>query len=469
MLLENVFPPAASRNIRSAMIMGAVALVAGLTFSSALAAADKVTLEEPVDDIRVYGVGMRVDVHGKVQTQGPGNKTVDLPLNVTASLSYRERRMLGLGAGAEALRGVREYEQAQVDIEIAEEKTSTRLPDALKLVVAQGKSSGLDLYSLGGILSPQELELITPPCDSLGFIALLPPASVDIGEEWTPPVWVPQFLARLEATTLAEMKCKLVSVKDGAAEIRFTGQAKGAVQGTPSEVTLSGSIDYDIKQQCITSAELTQTEKRAVGAVTPGLDVSARLRILRKPAQVPGRVNDPRVVDLALNAPPESALHLRFESPWNLSLLHSRDWHLFQQTPQVAIFRLLDQGLFVAQCNLSPIPSAKPGERTSPETFQSDIRQSLGANLKVLGAGETIPSKEGYSTYRITAQGAIGDRPLTWIYYLLADPSGRQASVLFSVDTPLVEKLADRDRQLVNSLQFGPPKTTSLLSPGTAR
>ncbi len=433
------------------------------------AAAEKYTLDEPVDDTRVYGVGMRVDVSGKVLTRGEDNKPQELPLTVSATLSYRERRLLGLGPAAESFRAVRQYEQAAVDIEVAEEQTTAQLPEPLKLMVTQGRSSGLELYSLGGLLSPQELELVTPPCDSLGFIALLPPASVEVGEEWTPPVWVAQFLARLEATTASELKCRLTSVNESAAEISFQGKAKGAVQGTAAEVQFSGSIDFDLKLNCITAAELKQTEKREVGAVTPGLDVAAKLRVIRKPAQVPGRVVEPKVVDIAISAPPESALQLRFESPWNLGLLHSRDWHLFQQTEQVAIFRLLDQGLFVAQCNVSPIPSAKPGEHTSEKIFQSDIQQSLGTRLKVLGTGEKLSSAEGYYVYRVTAEGEIGERKLTWIYYLIADPAGRQASVMFAVDTPLVEKLGRRDREFVQTLRFGAPRTTSLLSAPPAR
>lgn len=439
-------------------------LVPVMLANFAWAQGEKYTLEEPVDDNRVYGIGMRMDVHGKVQTRGEMNKLVDLPLSVTAALSYRERRLLGLGAAAESYRSIRDYEQAQVDLEIGGEKSSLNVPDTLKLVVAQGSASGLELYSLAGQLSAQEVELLTPPCDSLGFIALLPPASVAVGETWDPPAWVAQFLARLEATTTTELKCKLSAVKDGAATITFLGSVKGAVQGTPSEVKFSGSLDYDLNLKCITNAALQQTERRDVGAVSPGLDVTARLRVLRKPAQVPGRVASEAVMHAAVTPPPEAALLLRFESPWTLSLLHHRDWHLFQQTEEVAIFRLLDQGLFVAQCNLSPIPSRKPGEHTTPEEFQRDIQQSLGQRLNVLGVGTVEPSQDGYYIYRIPAEGTIGERKLTWIYYLVADPTGRQASVLFAADTPLIEKLGTRDREFVRSIRFGAPRTTSLLS-----
>ncbi len=432
-------------------------------------AADPVPLDEPTDDARIYGVGMRVEVHGKVKTRGADNNDLELPLNVTATISYRERRLLGLGAGAENIRALREYEQAAVDIDIAEEKSTVKLPDPLKLMVTQGRNNGLETYSLGGLLSPQELELVTPPCDSVGFVALLPTKPVVVGDEWKPSPWVAQFLARLDATTASELTCRCVAIEGDVAKLSFRGNAKGAVQGTLSEVAFEGTVDFDLAQHCIVAASLTQTEKREVGAVSPGLDVAATVRILRKPAKLPGRLNDRQVLDVGGGLPPDGALLLRFESPWNLGLLHGRDWHLFQQTDQVAIFRLLDQGLFVAQCNLSPIPSAKPGEHTSEAVFKNDIQQSLGTKLKVLGAGETIPTTNGQYVYRITAEGAIADRPITWIYYLVADPSGRQASVLFAIDTPLLSKLGTRDRDFVAALTFGAPRTTSLLAPAASR
>jgi hypothetical protein len=436
--------------------------LAGL-FSSALLAADKHRLEEPVDDTRVFGVGLRLDVHGKVQTRGEENKTINLPMSATAAVSYRERRLLGPGSDAEALRSVRDYEQAQVDISIDEEKTSHRVTDALKLAVAQGRSSGLEIYSLGGLLSAQEMELLTPPCDSLGILALLPRTEVAVGDEWSPPAWVGQLLARFDAATKSEITCRLDSVQKDVAKVTFQGQVSGAAQGATSEMTLIGSYDYDLQTKSITSVDLQQSEQRAVGVVSVGLNVAARVRLFRKPAMLPGRLAHAAVLEAAVHEPPPSALLLRFESPWNIGLLHSRDWHLFKQTEQVAIFRLLDQGLFLAQCNLSPIPSARPGEHTSAEVFENDIRQSLGTRLKTLGATEVIPASDRRFLQRVVASGAVGERQLTWIYYLLADPSGKQASLMFALDTEQLGKLAERDREFVQSVRFGPPATTAIL------
>ncbi|GIX04344.1 MAG: hypothetical protein KatS3mg114_0213 [Planctomycetaceae bacterium] len=425
-------------------------------------AADKVRLEEPVDDTRVFGVGLRLTVNGKLQTLGEDNQTLSLAMQAAASLAYRERRVLALGTQAEALKSVRDYETAQVEITVADEHTSTQLPESLKLVVMQGRAWGLEPYSLTGHLSHEEQELLTPPCDSLGFLALLPQREVMVGEEWLTPSWVAPFLARVEAVTQGECRCRLAHIEQNKAEVTFTAKVQGATLGAPCEIQISGRYEYELEGGYISLVEMRQTEKRAIGVVSAGLDVSAGLKMLRKPARIPGRVALPQVVTAAQEDPPPTAWLLRFEG-WNLSLLHTRQWHLFKQTDKVAIFRLLDQGLFVAQCNLSPIPPVKPGESTPVHVFEDDIRQQLGSRLQMLEPTQVSKTPDGRQVLRTVAQGAVGERPLTWIYYLVAFPNGQQVSLMFALDRAEIDRLGQRDRELIESLRFGAPPRFTLL------
>ena len=121
----------------------------------------------------------------------------------------------------------------------------------------------------------------------------------------------------------------------------------------------------------------------------------------------------------------------------------------------------------MAQCDLAPINPAKPGEHLSNEEFQRDIRQALGVRLKELGKGEVIATTDRSYVYRISATGAEGERQLTWVFYLIADSSGRQASLSVTADTPQVEMLANRERELLDTLRFGPaPASPSLRTTG---
>lgn len=430
---------------------GFLLLTPGIT-----AAADKYKLEEPVDDIRIYGVGTRIDIKGKVHFQ----KGLSLPQVVSASISYRERRLLGPGSEAEALRSVREYETAEAEIVVESTRTATRLSEGLKLIVAQGRIDGVELYSLNGLLTSDELNLIRSPADSLALISLLPAKEVSVGDDWTVPGWVFQMLTSVDAVVKGDLTCTLDAVESGIARVKFQGTLEGADDGASTEVKVSGNFGYHLEKKYIADADLSQSETRAIGPLSPGLEIVARIRMLRQPGTAPGKLADQKVIDAGASEPVEAAKNLKFESPWNITLLHSRNWHVGTVDDKVAKFRLFEAGNLVAQCDMAAISAVKPGEHLSEQVFLADIRQSLGDRLRSLTPGEVIPSADRKFIYKVVAEGVIGDRKITWIFYLVADPSGRQASLMFTTDTPLIETLVKYDRTLVESIKFGPAPAT---------
>ena len=420
---------------------------------AAIFAADKYKLEEPVDDARVFGVGTRVEITGKLQ---PTPKVAALSQTASAAISYRERRLLGPGDGAESFRAVREYETAVAEIDVAGNKTSIRLQDPLKLIVAQGQSEGVELYALAGLLTANELDLIRSPADSLALISLLPNKEVEVGDHWTVNDWSFQMLTALDAVVTGKLECTLESVEKGIARIKLDGKLEGAAVGSTTEVTITGFFSYHLEGKYIADTDFVQTETRALGPVSPALDIKARVRLLRSPAKTSGRLSDQKIIDLAATEPAETAKFLRFESPWNIGIQHGRHWHLYKVDETVAVFRLLDEGNFIAQCDMASIAPVKPGEHLAEQTFLSDIRRSLGERLRSMNKGEVVPSSDRKFVFKVLAEGVVGERQMTWVFYLVADPSGRQASLMFAVDTDLAETLAKYDRELVDNLKFGP-------------
>ncbi len=414
---------------------------------------EKYALEEPVDDARIYGIGTRVDITGKLQT---APKAPHLVQTVSAALSYRERRLLGPGNEAESFRSVREYETAQADINVDGNKTLLRLPDALKLIVAQGRTEGVELYGLNGLLTSNELDLIRSPADSLALISLLPTKEVTVGDRWTAAGWAFQMLTALDAIVKGELVCTLDSVENGIARIKMNGTLEGAAVGSTTEVKVSGFFTYDIAGKFIAETDFVQTETRAVGPVSPGLDITARIRLLRQPAKLPGKLSDQKIIDGSGIEPAASAKYLRFESPWNIGVQHGRHWHVYKVDEKVAVFRLLEEGNFIAQCDMASIAPAKPSEHLTEAVYLTDIRHSLGDRLRSMTKGEVVPTSDRKFVFKVTAEGLVGERQVTWIFYLVADPTGRQASLMFAVDTSLVEKLTGNDREIVDSLKFGP-------------
>ena len=143
--------------------------------------------------------------------------------------------------------------------------------------------------------------------------------------------------------------------------------------------------------------------------------------------------------------------------PGELRIRYGRDWHVFHQSEQSTVLRLLDKGSLISQCNISRIPAVAPGRHTPEERFQADIRIALGDKLAEIERAEQLETTDGRFLYRVTGVGDSNGEPMHWIYYLCAGPDGRQASFVFAVESKLLDQLANRDVEIVRSLEFLKP------------
>ncbi|WP_417384337.1 hypothetical protein [Gimesia sp.] len=447
-------------SVSSARIPGllCLALIAfALTASTAPAFAETYEFREPVQDARTFNVNSTVRVKGQLETAIKTGQARSLELDVDGKFQYLERRLPGTGRDAEAFRSLRYYEAATATIDVQGQKTYARGSDKHRLIVAEGTLEGLSLHAPNSHLLPSELELLNSPGDSLPVLALLPQSDVEVGEVWTPDRWVLQSLTGLEAVLKSELTCQLDSVEDQLATISFKGSIEGATVGAQTTITVKGKLQFRLDHNYISQLELQQTEKRSVGSVSPGMKVTADVNWTRSVATAPGPLTDEILATIPLETSPE-AKYLSFEPPWDVRLLLPRDWYVFHQTGQVAVLRLLDKGSLVSQANISKIPTVKPGEHTSEEQFQQDIRSSLGDKLVKILKAENLSTDDGRFIHRVTVAGKANDIPVQWIYYLCASPSGRQISFVFTVDEKLIDELNQRDTDIVLSLQFLEPK-----------
>ncbi len=435
-------------------------------------AADRVELAEPESDARVRSVRSHVTVAGELKTATGGGKTIPLKLSSDADYRFLERRLSGVGRDAEKLRSARLYRLANSDIEVVAtdapanatqpKRSNIRLPETKYLIIAHGRREGPFLYSPSAALTFDQLELIRAPGDSLALLGLLPPADVAVGDTWKPDSWAVQMLTGLEAMLKGELTCKLEETNARAARVSFNGNAEGATLGANASVEIAGEYLFDRQRQMIARAQLKQTEKRAVGAVSPGLEVTASVVVDRSLAEGTSEselLNDAAVKDIPLE-PTTEMQFLRFEA-WGIRFYHDRGWHLFHQTMDDGVFRLMDQGSLIAQCNIRPVPAAAAGSHTSKDQFQADIRQTLGKKLKSITNAEQLQPlsrQDRRFLLRVTVDGEADATPMTWFYHLCASPVGQQIALVFAVETKNLEKFADRDLSIIRLLDFLPSR-----------
>lgn len=386
-----------------------------------------------------------------------------MKLTGNAKLKFDERRLSSLGRDSVGFRSVRHYEQAEFHSVVAERATETNLRSGLRQIIAEGQSDGLRMYSPQNPLTYDELELIRPPVDSLTAVALLPTDRVEVGEKWEVPTWAIQFLTAMEAVEKSSLTCTLESVTDDVARVTLKGEIKGGFLGAASEIKFSGFYLYDLKDHYLKSMELTQTETRSVGAVTPGLKVTAKASLERQPetsliltdevlAAVP-REPQPGVLLLTLDA-----------AEWGIKVYHDRLWHLFHQGSTVAVLRLMEKGSLIAQCNITPIGPAPAGKHIGEQQFQEDLQKAIGPDFQRIEKAEIIPTEDQRFVFRVIASGEASQKtskgvnkiPVNWIYYLVANPEGRQMVLVFTVETTLLDRLQSRDVNLALGIDFVP-------------
>lgn len=428
-------------------------------------AAEKLDLSESASDSRPFEVSIQMELDGQVQAVLSESKTVAMKLTGNAQLKFDERRLPSLGRDAADFRSLRQYSLATFHSQVAEQVSDVKLRSGLYRIVAEGQADGMRMYSPQGQLTYEELELIRPPVDSLTAIALLPSDRVDVGEKWETPRWALQFLTNMEAVEKHSLTCKLDSVDDDKAKVTFSGEIAGGFLGAASEIKLSGHYLFDLKEHCLTHLELIQNETRSVGAVTPGMKVTAKASLDRKPGKS-SVLTDDAVAAVPKEPMPEALLLMLDSNDWGVRVFHDRAWHLFHQGSSVAVLRMMDKGSLIAQCNISPIGPAPAGKHVAEKQFQEDVQKAIGADFQKIDKAEIIPSQDKRFVYRVLTSGETSQKTakgtnkigVNWIYYLIANADGRQMVLVFTVENKLVDKLDNRDVNLALGIDFVPKK-----------
>lgn len=421
--------------------------------STARGADESYKLDEPAADARIYSISQTLAVSGTLTAPQPKGKPVVLSIDAGGTLKFRERRLGGAGRDAKAFRALRYYDSASMRATVNQNVTTGRLSSDRRLIVAEGQPGGPLFYSPSGSMTSGDLQLLEMPGDILALLALLPDKRVEVGKTWKPAGWAVQMLTGTEAAEKAELTCRLESVSAGKAEIRLKGEVKGANDGAATQVNVSGRIVYDLKRGYIERLELNQKEKSKEGPLAPAMDVTARVVLVRSLTDKTSPLSAKEASKIPLE-PDDVAMRVRFDTATNLRFHHSRSWHVHHQTDSLATLRMLDRGNFIAQVAIKALPAAEAGKHASEKQFQTDIRAALGAQLKEITKAEELKTNDGRYIYRVWAKGKVGKTDTEWIYYLVAAPSGRQASLVFTVESALLKEFGDDHEAFTTSLEF---------------
>jgi hypothetical protein len=208
-------------------------------------------------------------------------------------------------------------------------------------------------------------------------------------------------------------------------------------------------------------------EKRSIGHVSPGLDVVARVDMTIAPLAESTNLTDELARSLAATPAPD-ADQLIYEQP-EYSLVTDRRWHMIEQRPDVAVWRMVDRGELVAQCNMA-FRDVPDGKTVSLPIFQSEIKKALGKNFQQFVHASQTVNEQGNACLRATATGEVSGLPIQWNYHLVTDGK-KQLTLAFTLESSLESRFAEADQPIVQSIQFQatPAETAAEPTPATSR
>jgi hypothetical protein len=394
-----------------------------------------------------------VEVEGKLKLNGEGQELKHLPLKASGELQYVERA-ISAGKQSPSVRLVREYRTAKADIRLHESELKNELRPDRQLICVQADPKSTTIFSPRGTLTREELDLVTVPGGGLLLDGLLPQRQLKTDENWPLEDGAVVRLLGLEAVSQHDLMGTLSAVKEGVAIISLAGKVTGAIGGVSSDIELKGKLNYDLKQKTITWLTLAYKENRAIGHSQPGFEVLTTLRMVVTPTQPVAALSDKALAGLPLDATASQTLiELKSESA-GYELVHDRRWSVMLERPDLTVLRFVDQSDLVAQCNITSPPALPKGEQLSMAGFQEDVKRVLGKNFEEMVEATEETGDNGLRVLRVVVAGKVGELTIQWTYYHLSDEAGRRASFVFTIESSLMEKYAQIDRELMGNFRF---------------
>lgn len=401
-------------------------------------------------------VVVRLEVGGETKFSEAGKPQRE-KVSVLCDLDYFEKTLDAAADANPASRSVRDYRKVSVEVKVGDGQFKPALLPEHRLIVAEADGPTTLLFSPGGSLTRDELDAIDIQANSLLLERLLPERPVAVGDCWEHPAELLAAMLGLDEVGKTTVQSTLKEVADTVVRFELTGKIEGTIHGVSTKIELKGRYRFDRRTKRVDWLGMLVKEDRQSSLVADGVDVVSRLQITITSAKEPPELTDAALANLTLRSTPE-LIRLAYPSPDGSWLCrHDRRWHIYHQRPKTssAVLRLVDGGKAAGQCNLASLPDRDPAKLVSLEEFQKDVRRALGESFgEFVEAGQST-NDAGCRVFRVVTRGTSSEVAMRWTYYLVADPRGRQAAMTFAVEQAMIERFAEADKAMVQSLRFG--------------
>ena len=419
-------------------------------------------------------VEVSLEASGEILQTNQEGKTERAPMEVVAGFKYEERFENYSSNGG--LRTIRRYEQAGMKRKFGATITRPLLDASRKYVVSEFNGKKTRIYSTGGPMKDAQYALLNElPFNTTLLDRLLPNRVVKLGEDWTLPDEVVRALLGVDALENNTIHLSLTSVADNFAEVELyqigAKNEKGeeepstlscAAEGATVELDMEGKFQFDLNARRITWFGVRISERRSQSVATPGLEWSATLKINIAPLEEPEKLTD-EVIEPFKGQPKPEFLKLYYNAqkgPWKFQ--HSRKWKMIEDGDKVTSLCYLDGGEAIAQCNVLSNGKIDLASKPSLAGYKEEIQKGLGDRFAEFKEEASYDGPNETTVYYVVADGMYEEAPYRWIYYLVTDKEGNQATIMFELRADLLDKYDDSGNDIVESFRLVPRSTAGL-------
>ncbi len=389
------------------------------------------------------------------------------PVEVRSDQVYRERVVRldkpnsqpnseRQGSEAHLFHAARWYDSATGQYVVSGKESRTRLADQRRLVILDRLAGPLRAYSPWEPLPRAERDLVDLPFPTFAVERLFVDRPLRPGQTWQVDSAGLADCLGLTEVTGGQVQGQWVRNEGPLAMVQWEGQIQGRVEQARTTLQIQGRGQVSCQERLVRWLAVSIAEKRSISEAQPGLDITARLRIVARPFTE----RDERSEHLEAVPEPifeQAVVLVRTDNPrGHWSILHEPDWLLIVERFDISILRLFHEGQLLAQMIVSVLPDAPPERQLAPSGFQQEILSALKPySGQILETTQGV-NRNGVRVLRATAVGTVGERALQWFFYHLSDDAGHCASLVFTVETDKLELFGERDRVVVETFAFGP-------------
>ena len=404
---------------------------------------------------QVDHVNIVLEVGGDILTKsGTDEKPQRQELGLTYRRDYDEKTLALPTVADKALRGIRFYHSASATGRKGTAVLKPKLGEESRLVAVEIVGGKETPFSPKGPLGMDELELVSAVGDSLPLDQLLPGKPVKVGDSWQPADDTLALLLALDEMSSNSVQMALNEVTPEFARFELTGSVEGKLFGADNRISLKGKCRFDRHTGRIDWFAMRLKQSRDIGMVEAGIDATVLVQIKIGGLEASEKLSDAALADLPLKPTPELTSIRYLLSGGGCQLTHDRSWFLIDASRDHDEFHRLDRGQDIGLCKISRQPQGDVSKLPSLEQFRDIVQKLLGDRVSEFVEMAQAETPAHLRVLRLKAKGTDDGVSVRWVYYLVSDPEGRQATFSFRVEEKCLEQFGRADEPLVHSLRF---------------